>query len=252
MPPVSSPGLGAPDRSRPSPSPRRPPPGRRVPGALPPRSDAAADDAVRPRLGPARGRPARRGPARPAGVAERAGVPAVLVVLLGSMWHGLVYWLASNTGRARLRPAAAVRPRGRVGVAVHGRLASRTAAAAAPEAASGDGRPERRAVLRGGGVAAVRLARGGGAEGLHQHDVRQRPGQRGPRRPLQRAAARRGLWLGPLGPAPGQPDGGEHRRGHRPDGPVRAAAQHAELPVPHGLGDGRPVPATATTARAAS
>ena len=62
------------------------------------------------------------------------------------------------------------------------------------------------------------------------------------RRPLQRAAARRRLRCRPLGPASRQPLGREHRRGHRPDGALRPAAQHAQLPLPQGLDHGRAVP----------
>ena len=82
----------------------------------------------------------------------------------------------------------------------------------------------------------------GGAEGLHERHVHRRPGDRRPRRPLQRAAPRRRLRRRPLGPAPRQPVGRQHRRRDRRDGAVRAAAQHAQLPVPRGLDHGRAVP----------
>ena len=143
---------------------------------------------------------------------------------------------------ARTAAAGAVRRRRRLGAAVLRRLASRPAARAAAEAAARGGRAQQRAGVLRGGLAAVRRAHGRGAADVHRHDVRRRPGDRGDPRPLQRAAARRRLRRRPLGPAPRQPLGGEHRPGDRPRHPVRAAAQHDELPVRRGLDHGRAVP----------
>ncbi len=71
----------------------------------------------------------------------------LLVVLLGLVWHGFVFWFASNTvvlGFLRLLLCAA---RHRLGAPVHRRLAARPAARADAEAAARDGRPQRRAVF---------------------------------------------------------------------------------------------------------
>ena len=191
MPPVSSPGLGAPpDRGHDGRSPTR---RRPRPGPLPSRHHAAADDPGPARVGAARRRPPRRRPARAAGVAERCSARSRSWSCVGLVWHGFIYWLASNTvvlGFIRLLLCALA-----VGWALLFIDAWRL------------GQPlellqkQRLAIvgLNGvlcfavAGVAAVRLAHGGGAEGLHQRDVRRRYGDRGPRRPLQRAAARRRL-----------------------------------------------------------
>ena len=69
-------------------------------------------------------------------------------------------------------------------------------------------------------------------------------------RPLQRPAARRRLRRGPLGPAAGQPHGGQHRRGHRQGDPVRAAAQHdrtSRSPRARSWTSSSPTATTATT-----
>ena len=159
--------------------------------------------------------------------------------------HGLrvVRLLAAEQHRrARLGPDPAdVDGRG-LGLPLRRRLAPRRPARPAAEAAPGDGRAQRRPLLRRRRLAPVRLPRGGRAEGLHERDVHRRRRHRRPRRPLQRAAARRRLRLRPLGPATGQPLGREHRCRDRRDGALRPAPQHAELPLPRGVDHGRAVP----------
>ncbi len=169
----------------------------------------------------------------------------VTVVLLLGLGHAveLVRVLAAQQHlRARAGPDRADRDGGRLGAAVHGRLAAGRPAGPAAEAAARDGRHQRGAVLQRRRHPAVRLPRRRRAEGLPQRDVHRWRGHRCDRRPLQRPAARRRLRLGPLGPAAGQHVGGEHRRRDRRDGALRPAAQHAELPLRQGLDHGRAVP----------
>ena len=172
------------------------------------------------------------------------GLIAVVAVLFGlGMIFELVRLLADEQHRrARNRPDRADGDGGRMGLPVHRRLAPRRPPRPAAEAAPGDGRHQRAALLHRRRLTAVRLARGGGAEGLHERDVHRRRRDRRPRRALQRAAARRRLRLGPLGAAAGQPLGGEHRRRDRRDGALRPAAQHAQLPLRRGVDHGRAVP----------
>ncbi len=139
-------------------------------------------------------------------------------------------------------PAAPVRGRDRLGGAVRRRLAAGPAPPAAPEAAPGHGRPQRAPLLLGGRRPALRLPHGRRPAWLHLGDVRRRGGHRGHPRSLQRAPARRGLRRRPLGAAPRQHLGGQHRPGDRQGHPVRAAPQHDQLHLPRGLGDGRAVP----------
>ena len=164
------------------------------------------------------------------------------VVLVGMMWHGFIYWLASNTvvlGFVRLLLCALA-----VGWALLFIDAWRL------------GQPlqllqkQRLAIVGLNGVLCFAVA---GSLLFASHVVAVQKGfisamfgdgtaTVGPRRPLQRAAARRRLRQGPLGTAARQHHGREHRRRHRQDDPVRPAAQHDELPVRRGLGDGRAVP----------
>ena len=112
---------------------------------------------------------------------------------------------AEQHRRARLGPDPADGDGRGLGLPLRRRLAPRRPARAAAEAAPGHGRAQRRPLLQRRRLAPLRLPRGGGAEGLHERDVRRRRRHRRPRRPLQRAAARRRLRLRPLGPATGQP-----------------------------------------------
>ena len=226
---------------------------RAVPRPLPPRRHAAADDAGAARLRPAGRRPPRRRPDRAAGLAERASARCVAVVLLGLVWHGFVFWLAQQHRRARLHPAACCArwpSAGRCCSSTPGGSASRSSCCrssgsrwSGSTACSASRSPARCCSPRTWSAVQQDFISAmfgdGTATGAHA-------------RPLQRAAARRRLRRRPLGPAPRQPHGGQHRRRHRQDGPVRPAAQHAELPVRQGLGHGRAVPRRLRLRRAAS
>ena len=146
--------------------------------------------------------------------------------------------------------------RGRLGAAVLRRLADRPAADPLDGAPPRRGRRQRRALPRRG-RARCSSAPTWSASSAHLMLTMFGDGEveRRPRRPLQRAAARRRLRRRPLGPAPGLDDDRQHRRRDRPDRADLAAAQHGELPVRPGLGDGRAVPrrlrrATTSTASA--
>ena len=132
---------------------------------------------------------------------------------------------------------------GRLGRALRRRLAARAAAEPAPGPPPGRRRRQRRALLLGRRHAALRRAHrracsatscspcSATATVTGAHDGR-----------YNVLLARRRLRRRPLGPAPGLDDGRQHRRRDRPDRADRAAAQHGELPVRQGLGDGRAVP----------
>ena len=162
---------------------------------------------------------------------------------VGLFWHELVFWLATDTVVLGSRCGSLL-----MALAVGWALLFMDAwRIGQPLTLLAD---HRRAVVGVNGVlclavaggAALRRPPGRRPARLHPHDVRRRRGHRRPRRPLQRAAARRRLRRRPLGPAPRLHDGRQHRRGDRPHRADRAAAQHGELPVRQGLGDGRAVP----------
>ena len=143
-----------------------------------------------------------------------------------------------------------MRDGGRLGLAVRRRLAARRAAGAAAEAAPGDGRHQRRALLLaspGRLLFASHVV--GRAEGLHQRDVHRRPRHR------RHTTAATTCCCSAATPAPDRwglrPDSltvASIDAEHRQDGAVRAAAQHAELPVRQGLDHGTSSSRTATTA----
>ena len=107
-------------------------------------------------------------------------------------------------------------------------------------AAVGD---QRHPLLLGRRGAALRRAPGRRPALLHPDHVRLRRRVGRPRRPLQRAAARRRLGRRPLGAAARLDHRRQHRRRDRPHRADLAAAQHAELPLRQGLGHAPAVPA---------
>ena len=150
----------------------------------------------------------------------------VLTLLVGLLWHGLVFKIALSTGiLALVRLVLMVAAVGWAALFVDAwRL----------------GHPlslhlgHRRAVVGVNGVLCLSVAGTllfgahvvGRAARLRARHVRRRHGQRRPRRPLQRAARGRRLRRRPLGPAPRLDDGRQHRRRDRQDRADRAAAQH--------------------------
>ena len=157
--------------------------------------------------------------ARAAGAGGLRAAPRVRL-LAGLRHHDAAGAAARADGRRR-----------RLGTAVLRRLADRAAADPGDAAPTRGRRRQRDPLPDRGERAAVRRAPGRRPTRLHHRDVRLGRGQRTPPRSLQRAAARRRRRRRPLGAAPGLPDGREHRRRDRPDGPDLAAAQHGELPV---------------------
>ena len=250
-------GLTSPSRERPPdavrPAPRvapaavhhrRPRPARPVP----PCGDADADDPVPPGIGPAGVRQPQGGPHRAvdlahAGRRRRArGRDVVLLArarLLGRHQHGAAAGPAPRPDGARRR----------LGLPLRRRLAPRPAPHPAAPAPARDRGRQRLPLLQRRRRAALRRPRRRRPARLHDLDVRQRRGGRRPPRPLQRAAHGRRRGSRPVGPAARLDDRGEHRRRDRQDGADLAAAQHAELPVPRGLGDGRSSSPTASTRR---
>ena len=192
------------------------PAGRRQPQGRPDR-DA---DLVRP----GREHAARRSSSGCSGTASSSGsapTPSLLGLLRLVLMVLAIGWAALLHGRLADRPAARRlgMPHRRAVVGVNGLLSLTVAGA----------------LLFGAHLVGVQrdfiitMFGDGAASGAHA-------------RPLQRAAARRRLRRRPLGAAAGLADRRQHRRGHRPDRADRPAAQHGELPVRRGLGDGRAVP----------
>ncbi len=125
-------------------------------------------------------------------IALRVWFGAVLTLvgtlLVGLVWHGAVFYLVSNTLVLGVLRVAADGRRDRLGAALHGRLAARSAAVAPAEPPARRRRAQRLPQPHDGCRAALRCAPGRRPARLHRHDVRQRRGHRRPRRALQRAA----------------------------------------------------------------
>ena len=204
-----------------------------------------------PRLRPAGRRQPRGRPDRACGSGSAARRRSSLVVRrCGLVWHELRLLAGQQHRAARLAPAALMRAGRRLGRALRRRLAARPAADAAHEAAaarwsastacSASRSPARCSSAPTWSACSATSSSAMFGDG----DGHRRPRTAATTCCCSAATPAPDRW----GLRPDSHDGRQHRRRDRQDGPVRAAAQHGELPVRQGLGDGTSSSPTATTA----